>query len=63
MFELRKGEFLEKAVDSTKWNRKSISVVNTITDVAPLIVIAHAGYQVINGLLSVGTMVSFIAYI
>ncbi len=37
--------------------------MNTITDVAPLLVIAYAGYQVINGPLSVGTMVAFIAYI
>ena len=37
--------------------------MNTITDVAPLLVIAYAGYQVINGSLSVGTMVAFIAYI
>lgn len=30
---------------------------------APLLVIAYAGYQVINGPLSLGTMVAFIAYI
>ena len=52
-----------KALDQTKWNAKSFAVVNTITDVAPLLVIAYAGYQVINGSLSVGTMVAFIAYI
>ena len=41
--------FLEKAIDHTRWNAKAFAVVNTITDVAPLLVIAYAGYQVING--------------
>ncbi|WP_375135780.1 ABC transporter ATP-binding protein [Lysinibacillus fusiformis] len=63
LFDEANGEFLEKALDQTKWNAKSFAVVNTITDVAPLLVIAYAGYEVINGTLSVGTMVAFIAYI
>lgn len=63
IFDEANGEFLEKAIDHTKWNAKSFAVVNTITDVAPLLVIAYAGYQVINNGLSVGTMVAFIAYI
>ncbi|MGE7092336.1 ABC transporter ATP-binding protein [Lysinibacillus sp. NPDC048646] len=63
LFNEANGEFLEKALDHTKWNAKSFAVVNTITDIAPLLVIAYAGYQVINGDLSVGTMVAFIAYI
>lgn len=62
-FNKTNGEFLDKAIDHTKWNAKAFAVVNTITDVAPLLVIAYAGYQVINGPLSVGTMVAFIAYI
>ena len=57
------GNFLDKAIDHTKWNAKAFAVVNTITDVAPLLVLAYAGYQVINHDLSVGTMVAFIAYI
>lgn len=57
------GQFLDKAIDHTKWNAKAFAVVNTITDVAPLLVLAYAGYQVINGTLSIGTMVAFIAYI
>ena len=56
-------EFLEKAIDHTKWNAKAFAVVNTITDVAPLLVIGYAGYQVILGNLTLGTMVAFIAYI
>ncbi|ANU11692.1 multidrug export ATP-binding/permease protein [Planococcus antarcticus DSM 14505] len=56
-------QFLEKAIDHTKWNAKAFAVVNTITDVAPLLVIGYAGYQVIQGNLTLGTMVAFIAYI
>lgn len=63
VFDDENGEFLDKALDHTKWNAKSFAVVNTITDIAPLLVIAYAGYQVINGELSVGTMAAFIAYI
>lgn len=55
--------FLEKAIDHTKWNAKAFAVVNTITDVAPLLVLGYAGYQVIHGDLSLGTMVAFIAFI
>ncbi|GKV57127.1 putative multidrug export ATP-binding/permease protein YgaD [Sporosarcina sp. NCCP-2222] len=62
-FDGTNGNFLAKAIDHTKWNAKAFAVVNTITDVAPLLVIGYAGYQVINGSLSVGTMVAFIAYI
>ncbi|GKV65087.1 MULTISPECIES: ABC transporter ATP-binding protein [unclassified Sporosarcina] len=57
------NNFLERAIDHTRWNAKAFAVVNTITDVAPLLVIGYAGYQVINGSLSVGTMVAFIAFI
>lgn len=56
-------KFLEKAIDHTKWNAKAFAVVNTITDVAPLLVIGYAGYQVIQENLTLGTMVAFIAYI
>ncbi|PIC64501.1 multidrug ABC transporter ATP-binding protein [Sporosarcina sp. P13] len=57
------NNFLDRALDHTRWNAKAFAVVNTITDVAPLLVIGYAGYQVINGSLSVGTMVAFIAFI
>lgn len=63
IFDETNGEFLNKALDHSKWNAKSFAVVNTITDVAPLLVIGYAGYQVIQGDLTVGVMVAFIAYI
>ncbi|KIL47255.1 ABC transporter ATP-binding protein [Jeotgalibacillus soli] len=62
-FDGKNGNFLSKAIDQTKWNAKAFAVVNTITDIAPLIVIGYAGYRVIEGDLSLGVMVAFIAYV
>lgn len=62
-FDKENNNFLTKAIDHTKWNAKAFAVVNTITDIAPLIVIGYSGYQVIQGNLSMGTMMAFIAYI
>lgn len=55
--------FLEKALQHTSWNAKSFSVVNTITDIAPLLVIGYSSYLVIQHSLTLGTMVAFFAYI
>jgi ATP-binding cassette, subfamily B, putative efflux pump len=62
-FAKQNRNFLEKAIDHTRWNAKSFSAVNTITDIAPLIVIGFSAYQVIDGQLTLGTMIAFIAYI
>lgn len=62
-FDRQNSNFLHKALDHTKWNAKAFAVVNTITDVAPLIVIGYAGYQAVNGSITIGTMMAFIAYI
>ncbi|MCC2252075.1 ABC transporter ATP-binding protein/permease [Virgibacillus sp. AGTR] len=61
-FEFRNRNFLNKALDHTNWNAKTFAVTNTITDLAPLLVIAYAGYQVIHGNLTMGTMVAFVGY-
>ncbi|WP_404451462.1 ABC transporter ATP-binding protein/permease [Virgibacillus necropolis] len=61
-FNKRNEHFLDSALKHTNWNAKTFAVTNTITDLAPLLVIAYAGYHVINGGLSVGTMVAFVAY-
>lgn len=63
LFNNENENFLNKALNHTKWNAKSFAVVNTITDIAPLLVIGFAGYQVIKGDLTVGTMAAFYAYI
>lgn len=62
-FDSQNSNFLSKAIDHTKWNAKAFAVVNTITDIAPLLVIGFSGYQVIQGHLSIGEMAAFIAYI
>ncbi|RKJ61361.1 ABC transporter ATP-binding protein, partial [Butyricicoccus sp. 1XD8-22] len=63
IFDKENGEFLDRSLDHTVWNAKSFAVVNTITDIAPLLVIGFAGFVAINGHLSVGTMAAFMGYI
>ncbi|MBA9028223.1 ABC transporter ATP-binding protein [Peribacillus huizhouensis] len=62
-FNKQNKNFLDKALRHTGWNAKSFAVVNTITDISPLIVIGYAGYEVIHGNLTLGTMVAFIGFI
>lgn len=61
-FDKQNSNFLTKAIDHTKWNAKTYAVVNTITDVAPLLVIGVAGVLVINENLTLGSMVAFVGY-
>src|SRR5690625_3234779 len=61
-FDKQNSNFLEKAITHTGWNAKTFAVTNTITDLAPLLVIGFAGYQVISGNLTMGTMVAFVGY-
>ncbi|WP_106494571.1 ABC transporter ATP-binding protein [Lentibacillus sp. Marseille-P4043] len=61
-FDKRNVNFLDRALKHTDWNAKTFAVTNTITDLAPLLVISFAGYQVINGNLTMGTMVAFVGY-
>jgi ATP-binding cassette, subfamily B, putative efflux pump len=62
-FDKHNKNFLDKALQHTSWNAKSYAAVNTITDIAPLIVIGYSAYLVIQHNLSLGTMVAFFAYI
>lgn len=62
-FNEQNRNFLEKALVHTRWTAKSFAAVNTITDIAPLLVIAYSSYLVIQGDIKIGTMVAFIAYI
>lgn len=61
-FDQRNSTFLNRAMDHTKWNAKTFSVVNTVTDIAPLLVIGFAAYQAIRGNISIGALVAFVAY-
>lgn len=62
-FNERNENFLTKALKHTSWNAKTFAVTNTITDLAPLLVITYAAYQVISGSLTIGTMVAFVNYL
>lgn len=62
-FSGRNGVFLDKSMDLTRWNALTFSVINTLTDIAPLLVIGYGGYQAIQGNLTVGSLVAFFAYL
>ncbi|WP_117149079.1 MULTISPECIES: ABC transporter ATP-binding protein [Paraliobacillus] len=61
-FGYRNKNFLVKAIDHTTWNAKTFAVMNTITDLAPLLVIGFAGYFAITSGLTVGTIAAFVGY-
>jgi subfamily B ATP-binding cassette protein MsbA len=62
-FEVQNRRFLDKALQHTSWTAKTFASVNTITDIAPIIVIAISAYQVIYGQLSIGEMAAFFGYL
>jgi subfamily B ATP-binding cassette protein MsbA len=62
-FEKVNNQFLSRALDHTRWNAKTFAVINTITDIAPLLVITYGGYLAINGQLSVGALAAFYGYL
>lgn len=55
--------FLNKAMAQTRWNALTFSVINTLTDIAPLLVIGYGGYHVIHHSLTIGTFVAFFGYL
>jgi ABC-type multidrug transport system fused ATPase/permease subunit len=62
-FDVKNVKFLQKALDLTKWNALTNAIINTLTDVAPLLVLFYGGYQVIRGDLTLGALVAFFAYL
>lgn len=62
-FEDINGRFLEKAMAQTRWNAFTFAIINTLTDIAPLLVIGYGGYEVIQGNLTIGTFVAFFGYL
>ncbi|MDP4162711.1 MAG: ABC transporter ATP-binding protein [Bacillota bacterium] len=62
-FDKQNKNFLNKALRHTSWNAKSFAAVNTITDIAPLLVIGYSAYLVIQHHLTLGTMIAFFAYV
>ncbi len=62
-FAKRNSNFLQRALDHTSWNAKTFAVVNTLTDVAPLLVIGLGAYLVVIGnITQIGTVVAFFGY-
>ncbi|MCP8617969.1 ABC transporter ATP-binding protein [Salirhabdus salicampi] len=61
-FDRQNHKYLSKALTHTSWNARTYTVTHTITDLAPLFVIAFAGYQVILGGLTIGTMIAFVGF-
>ncbi|WP_163540018.1 ABC transporter ATP-binding protein [Gracilibacillus sp. YIM 98692] len=61
-FDKQNKNFLERAIEHTSWNAKTFAVMNTITDLAPLLVIGFAGYFAITTDLTVGTIAAFVGY-
>ncbi|MET3847940.1 ABC transporter ATP-binding protein [Paenibacillus sp. OAE614] len=55
--------FLNKALAQTRWNALTFSIINTLTDIAPLLVIGYGGYRVIHHDLTLGTFVAFFGYL
>lgn len=62
-FNKRNMNFLTKAMDHTRWNAKSFAVINTVTDVGPLLVVGFGAYYVVEGTMTVGSLAAFIAYL
>ncbi|CAM3643454.1 ABC transporter ATP-binding protein [Marinicrinis lubricantis] len=59
----KNGNFLKKALEHTRWNAMTFSIINTLTDIAPLAVIGYGGYLVIQKDLTVGALVAFYGYL
>jgi len=55
--------FLSAALRHTNWNARTYVVVSTITDFAPILIFGTAAFLVLNGEVTLGTMVAFIGYI
>ncbi|CEA03982.1 Putative multidrug export ATP-binding/permease protein [Jeotgalicoccus saudimassiliensis] len=62
-FDNTNNNFLTKALEHSRWTAYSFMVVNTITDIGPLIVIGYGTYLVLNGDLTVGVLAAFVAYL
>lgn len=62
-FEGINGNFLNKAMAQTRWNALTFSIINTLTDIAPILVIGYGGYRVIQGDITLGTFVAFFGYL
>lgn len=63
LFEQQNRKFLDKAFNHANWTAKTFATVNTITDLAPILVIFASAYFVIHGKLTIGEMTAFYGYL
>lgn len=61
-FTNKNNYFLDRALTHTKWVARTFAVINTITDLAPILVIVISAYQVIQGKMTIGEMTAFYGY-
>ncbi|WHX51190.1 ABC transporter ATP-binding protein [Paenibacillus woosongensis] len=57
------GNYLKKALAHSRWNAWTFAIINTMTDIAPLLVIGYGGYLVIQQNLTLGTFIAFFGYL
>jgi ABC-type multidrug transport system fused ATPase/permease subunit len=62
-FSAKNSHFLNRALALTKWNALTNAIINTLTEVAPLLVLAYGGYLVAAGELTIGAFVAFYGYL
>ncbi|MBP2001012.1 subfamily B ATP-binding cassette protein MsbA [Paenibacillus shirakamiensis] len=62
-FEATNAAFLTKGLAQSRWNAWTFAIINTLTDVAPILVIGYGGYEVIQGNLTLGTFIAFFGYL
>ncbi len=61
-FREKNSHFLDRALQQTKWVARTFAAINTITDLAPILVIVVSTYQVLHGKMTVGEMTAFYGY-
>lgn len=59
----KNNAFLARAFALTRWNALTQSIINTLTEIAPLLVLAFGGYLVIRNQLTIGGFVAFYGYL
>jgi ABC-type multidrug transport system fused ATPase/permease subunit len=62
-FGVKNEKFLERALALSRWNALTNAIVNTLTEIAPLLILFGGGYLVIKGSLTVGGFVAFYGYL
>lgn len=62
-FDRKNENFLNRAFALTRWNALTNAIINTLTDLAPLLVLFYGGFQVLRGNLTLGAFMAFFAYL